>query len=209
MGDTASMPTIHAYTDGSGFYAKANLNGRVVIFQLTVTAAQRLSSAGLANGSRLPGKLLLALIQSGDAFTGSGTPAEDPKQVALPFGEGDLDVDGMLPRCEETGGHIDLHLVVLDDGLGGGKKRARLLALEPRHVLRKHTALSVPVAALSWRSLEHLVAAGKVPGDAKVVATLRRWFDHQLASAWDELGKLRAARQEGLVFDRADELPLG
>ena len=45
---------------------------------------------------------------------------------------------------------------MLDDGLGGGKKRARLLALEPRHVLQKHTAMSVTVAALSWRSLEHL-----------------------------------------------------
>jgi hypothetical protein len=41
-----------------------------------------------------------------------------------------------------------------------------------------------------------------------VVVTLRRWFDHQLASAWDELAQLRAARQEGLAFDRADELPL-
>jgi len=203
------MPTLHAYTDGSGFYAKANLNGRVVTFQLTSTATQRLSSAGLADGSRLPGKLLLALIQSGDAFTGAGTAADDPNQVALPFGEGDLDVDGLLPRCEETGGHIDLHLVVLDDGLGGGRKRARLLALEPRHVLRKQTTLSVPMAALSWRALEQLVASGKVPADAKVVVTLRRWFDHQLASAWDELAKLRAARQEGLAFDRADELPLG
>lgn len=203
------MPTLHGYADGSGHYAKANLNGRVVTFQLTAAAAQRLVSAGLGDGARLPGKLLLALIQSGDAFTGAGVKVEDTNQVALPFGDCELDADGLLPRCEETGGLIDLHLVVLDDGLGGGRRRARLLALEPRHVLRKHTALSVPVAALSWRGLEHLVASGKVPGDAKVVATLRRWFDHQLASAWDDLGKLRAARQEGLAFDRADELPLG
>jgi hypothetical protein len=203
------MPTLHAYVDGSGYYAKASLHGRVVTFQLSSTAAQRLTSAGLGDGARLPGKLLLALIQSGDAFTGAGVAPDDPNQVALPFGDGELDTDGLLPRCEETGEHIDLHLVVLDDGMGGGTKRMRLLALEPRHVLRKHTALSVPVAALSWRALEHLVASGKVPAGAPAVARLRRWLDHQLTSAWDELAKLRAARQEGLAFDRADELPLG
>jgi hypothetical protein len=203
------MPTLHAYVDGSGYYAKAGLHGRVVTFQISSAATQRLTSAGLGDGARLPGKLMLALIQSGDAFTRAGTVTEDPNQVALPFGEGELDVDGLLPQCEETGGRLDLHLVVLDDGMGSGKKQARLLALEPRHVLRKHTALSMPVAALSWRALEHLVASGKVPAGASAVARLRRWFDHQLTSAWDELAKLRAARQEGLAFDRADELPLG
>lgn len=206
---TRHMPTLHAYRDGSGFYSKANLNGRVVTFQLTPAAAQRLSSAGLGDGARLPVKLLLAMIQCGDAFTGTATPTVNPDQGALPFGDEDLDTEGLLPRCEETGGRLDLHLVVLDDGLGGGRKLARLLALEPRHVLRKQTALSVPVAALSRQVLEHLIASGKVPGGTSGVSSLRRWLDHQLSSAWDELAKLRAARQTGLAFDRADELPLG
>ena len=203
------MPTLYAYSDGSGFYAKANLNGAVVTFQLSASAVSRLTGLGLTSSARLPRNLLLALIQSGDAFTGAGTPVDDPNQVPLPFGDGELDADGVLPRCEETGGHIDLHLVVLDDGLGGGKKRARLLTLEPRHVVRKLTALSVPVAALTRRSLDQLVAAGKIPAESKAVKILRGWFDHQLASAWDEVGKLRAARQTGLGFEQADELPLG
>ncbi len=203
------MPTIHAYVDASGYYAKANLKGKVVTFQLTAAAVQRLAGVGLSDGSPLPGKLLLALIQSGDAFTGAAALADDPNQVSLPFSDGELDSDGLLPRCEETGGHIDLHLVVLDDGMGGGKKRARLLALEPRHVLRKQTALSVPVAVLSWRSLEHLVVSGKIPGEAKAVVSLRRWFSHQLASAWDEWAKQRGARQQGLILDSSDELTLG
>ena len=196
------MPTLHAYTDGSGFYAKANLQGRVVTFQLTAAAVQRLTQAGLVSGASLPGKLLLALIQAGDAYTGAGTATEDPAQTALPFGDGELDVDGLLPRCEETGGHSELHLVVLDDGLGGGRKRARLLAPEPRHVLRKQAAMSIPVSALSWRALEQLVVSRLVPEDAKAVATLRRWFNRQFADAWDELARLRTARQTGLAFRR-------
>jgi hypothetical protein len=203
------MPTLHAYADGSGFYAKANLQGRVVTFQLTAAAVQRLTGAGLAAGSRLPAKLLLALIQAGDAYTGAGAVTDDPAQGALPFGEGELDADGLLPRCEETGGHLELHLVVLDDGLGGGRRRAKLLAPEPRHVLRKHSAMSLPVSALSWRALEYLIASRQVPAEAKAVTTLRRWFNRQLADAWDELGRLRAARQTGLAFTGADELPLG
>ncbi len=202
------MPTLHAYTDGSGLYAKANLQGRVVTFQLTPGAVQRLTSAGLASGARLPAKLLLALIQSGDAFTGAGAPTEDPAQTALPFGDSELDVDGLLPRCEETDGLLELHLVVLDDGLGGGRKHAKLLAPEPRHVLRKQTAMSIPVSVLSWRALEQLVGSRLVPEEAKAVATLRRWFNRQLADAWDELSRLRAARQTGLAIDGSDELPL-
>jgi hypothetical protein len=204
-----TMPTLHAYTDGSGFYAKASLQGRVVTFQLTAAAVQRLSGAGLSAGSRLPAKLLLALIQAGDAYTGAAAAKEDPAQTALPFGEGELDVDGLLPRCEETAGHLELHLVVLDDGLGGGRKRAKLLAPEPRHVLRKQTVMSIPVSALSWRALEHLVVSGLVPEEAKAVAALRRWFNRQLADAWDELARQGAARQTGLVFSGSDELPLG
>jgi hypothetical protein len=203
------MPTLHAYVDGSGCYAKANLQGRVVTFQLTAAAVQRLTGAGLIAGSRLPAKLLLALIQSCDAYTGAGPEAGDPAQGALPFGDGELDADGLLPRCEETGGHLELHFVVLDDGLGGGRRRARLLAPEPRHVLRKHTAMSLPVSALSWRALEHLVVSRQVPEEAKAVVTLRRWFNRQLADAWDDLGRLRAARQTGLAFTGSDELPLG
>lgn len=200
------MPTLHAYADGSGFYAKANLQGRVVTFQLTSAAVHQLGAAGLVSGSQLPAKVLLALIQAGDAYTGAGTALEDPAQSALPFADGELDADGLLPRCEETGGHLELHLVVLDDGLGGGRKRAKLLAPEPRHVMRKHSALSIPVSSLSWRALEQLVVSRLVPGDAKAVATLRRWFGHQLTSAWDELARLRAARQTGLALARPDEL---
>ena len=203
------MPTLHAYNDGSGFYAKASLQGRIVTFQLTAAAIQRLTGAGLASGARLPSKLLLALIQAGDAYTGAGTATEDPAQSALPFGDGELDADGLLPRCEETGGLLELHLVVLDDGLGGGRKRAKLLAPEPRHVLRKQTTMSIPVSALSWRALEQLVVSRLVPEEAKAVSTLRRWFNRQLADAWDELGRLRAARQTGLAFTGHDELPLG
>lgn len=203
------MPTLHAYADGSGLYAKANLQGRVVTFQLTPAAMQRLGEAGLDTGARLPAKLLLALIQSGDAYTGTGAPADDPAQAALPFGEGELDTDGLLPRCEETGGHLELHLVVLDDGLGGGRKCARLLAPEPRHVMRKQTAISIPVSALSWRALEQLVGSRLVPEDAKAVVALRGWFNRRLADAWDELGRRRAERQTGLGLEGGDELRLG
>jgi hypothetical protein len=40
------MPTLHAYAENSGFYAKANLQGRVVTFQLTPAAVHRLTGAG-------------------------------------------------------------------------------------------------------------------------------------------------------------------
>ena len=203
------MPTFHTNDDGSGHCAKASLNGRVVAFQLSPTAAQRLMGAGVIEGSRLPNKLLLALIQSGDALTGAEVRAtRSGKQGALPFGEGELDTDGILPRCEETGGHIDLHLVVLDDGFGGGRRKTRLLSLEPRHVLRKLTSLSLPVAVLSQRTLDQLIATDKVNTGSSAVTMLSRWFGYRLASAWDELARLRSARQEGLVFDRNDELPL-
>lgn len=39
------MPTLHAYADASGFFAKAHLRGRVVNFQLTSAAVQRLTGA--------------------------------------------------------------------------------------------------------------------------------------------------------------------
>ena len=203
------MPTLHANSDASGYFAKASLHGRAVVFQLSSVAAQRLTGAGLVDGSRLSQQLLLALIQSGDAYTRPDAgPQSDSNQTALPFGEGELDADGILPRCEETGGHLDLHLVALDDGLGSGRRQARLLALEPRHVLRKQTALSIPVAVLSRRILDQLVSVNKLPAASPAVTALARWFDHRLASAWDELARLRAARQEGLSFERSDELPL-
>jgi hypothetical protein len=69
--------------------------------------------------------------------------------------------------------------------------------------------MSLPVSALSWRALEHLVVSRQVPEEAKAVVTLRRWFNRQLADAWDDLGRLRAARQTGLAFTGSDELPLG
>ena len=203
------MPTFHSHSDASGYFAKASLHGRVVIFQLSTIASQRLTNAGLVDGSRLTQQLLLALIQSGDAYTRPDAGSQlDSNQTALPFGEGELDTDGILPRCEETGGHLDLHLVALDDGLGSGRRQARLLAIEPRHVLRKKTALSIPVAVLSRRTLDQLVSVNKLPATSPAVTALARWFDHRLASAWDELARLRAARQEGLSFERSDELPL-
>ena len=75
-------------------------------------------------------------------------------------------------------------------------------------MLRKLTSLSLPVAVLSQRTLDQLIATDKVNTGSSAVTMLSRWFGYRLASAWDELARLRSARQEGLVFDRNDELPL-
>jgi hypothetical protein len=82
------MPTLHAHSDASGYFARASLHGRAVVFQLSAAAAQRLTGAGLADGSRLSQQLLLALIQSGDAYTRPDAGSQsDAHQTALPFGE--------------------------------------------------------------------------------------------------------------------------
>ena len=47
----------------------------------------------------------------------------------------------------------------------------------------------------------------QLPAASPAVTVLARWFDQRLACAWDELARLRAARQEGLSFERSDNCP--
>jgi hypothetical protein len=176
---------------------------RVVGYTLTPDGAKQLRAAGIRSGTKVPSRILAALIRSGHAH--SPRLAESQGQVRFDF-EGD-DTADFLPRCEMTGVTSDVHLVVYGEGNG---TVAKLLGPEPRFVLHKVTSLSVPVTVLSLATVGQLETAQKIPLRSAAAGTLRDWFRQDLESAWEKLQK-QNARQQGVLTLGPDggELALG
>ena len=68
----------------------------------------------------------------------------------------------VMPRCEETGANVDLHLVAYRDP-ETEEWTARILGADYRHLVRRWTSLSVPVSILSLATLRQLESQRKIP----------------------------------------------
>jgi len=175
---------------------------RIVSYTLTPDGAKQLRASGVRSGSKVPSRILAALIRSGSAH--SPRLAESSGQVRFDFASDDT--SDFLPRCEMTGVTSDVHLVVYGEGNG---TVAKLLGPEPRFLLQRVTSLSLPVTILTPATLGQLEAANKVPPKSAAAATLRAWFRQDLESAWEKLCQEQARRQEVLPLGgTGDDLPL-
>ena len=204
------MPVFYQRTDGSGFYAKACIQGSIVTFQLTERGAARLREAGVDTGGKFPLRLLLALYRPGDAYTlkgGTGPKVgyHEAEQFTFGFDE-NRSAEPLFPVCSETGSHDDLHLVVCDDG---GQSAAKLLSPERRAAVAAKTTLSIPLALVSLENLSRLEALGKLPAASEVARALRQWFADDLNAEWEKFRQLKAQRHAGLRLDIPGELKLG
>lgn len=194
------MPVLYAYKTRPGSYAKASIQGAVVTFQITEAGRLALAEAGVKAGEKFPQAILLDLIRRGEAFTGGSgvdAPSDDPAQMLIDWGM-EEDLDSHLPKCEETGSAIDLHLVVVEEN---GQPRARLLGPDPRHILRKVTTLSIPLVALTLDLLDRLETVEKLPKDNPAVATVRDWLRQDRAKEWERLRQIQSQRQADLGLD--------
>lgn len=204
------MPIFYQRADGSGFYAKACIQGNIVTFQLTARGAARLREAGVESGGAFPLRLLMALYRPGDAYTlkgGTGPKAgyHEAEQFAFGFEE-DQSAGRVFPACSETGSYDDLHLVVYDDG---GKATAKLLSPSARAKVAATTALSLPLALVSAETLTQLELLGKLPADSEVIRALRQSLADDESAEWEAFRRLKAERQSDLGIGFADELKLG
>ena len=203
------MPVFYQRTDGSGFYAKACIQGNIVTFQLTARGAAKLREAGVEAGGKFPLRLLMALYRPGDAFTlkgGSGPKAGYHEAEQFYFGfEENQTAEKLFPACSDTGSYSDLHLVVQDEG---GTSTAKLLCPEARAKLTGTVTLNLPLALVSLESLARLEALDKLPADSEVIRALRQSLADDLDAEWEKFRRLKAHRQAGLGFEFGDELEL-
>ncbi|MBI5802736.1 MAG: hypothetical protein HZA92_18695 [Verrucomicrobia bacterium] len=203
------MPVFYQRTDGSGFYAKACIQGSIVTFQLTTRGAAKLRQAGVEAGGKFPLRLLMSLYRPGDAFTlkgGSGPKAgyHEAEQFCFGFEENQT-AEKLFPACSETGTYHDLHLVVQVEG---GTSTARLLCSEARAKIASTVALNLPLALVSLESLARLEALDKLPADSEVIRALRQSLADDLDAEWEKFRRLKAHRQQGLGFEFGNELEL-
>jgi len=203
------MPVFYQRTDGSGFYAKACIQGNIVTFQLTARGAARLREAAVELGGTFPLRLLMALYRPGDAYTlkgGTGPKAgfQEAEQFAFSFEE-NQSAERLFPACSETGSYDDLHLVVY---LDRGKITAKLLCPSARARVAAATTVSLPLALVSAESLTQLEILGKLPADSDVIQALRQSFADDWGAEWEAFRQLKAQRQSDLGIDFGDELKL-
>lgn len=92
---------------------------------------------------------------------------------------------GVMPRCEETGANVDLHLVAYRDH-ETDEWTARILGADYRHLVRRWTTLSVPVSILSLATLRQLESQRKIPLGTRAAKKLRDWFRHEVDNAWGQ-----------------------
>jgi hypothetical protein len=204
------MPVFYQRTDGSGFYAKACIQGSIVTFQLTDCGARQLHEAGIEPGAKFPLRLLMALYRPGEAYTlrgGTGPKAgyHQADQFSFSFEE-NQSAERLFPACSETGSYDDLHLVVYEDG---GIGTAKLLCPQARATFGNKATLSLPLALVSLDSLARLESLGKLPTKNEVVRSLRQSLADDLTLEWEKFRQLKAQRQSGLKLDFSDELRLG
>lgn len=107
--------------------------------------------------------------------------SDDPEQSEWQFAE--LDSMGVMPRCEETGVNVDLHLVAYTDP-ETRELTARILGQDFRHLMRRYTKLSVPISILSLPTLRQLESERKIPLGTRAARRLREWFRHEVDQAW-------------------------
>lgn len=116
------------------------------------------------------------------------TPAKsittvEPEQSEWRFAE--LDSMGVMPRCEQTGANVDLHLVAYRDP-ETNESTAAILGADYRHLVRRSTSLSVPLSILNLSSLKQLESQRKIPLGTRAAKRLRAWFRHEVESVWKE-----------------------
>ena len=107
--------------------------------------------------------------------------SNDPEQSEWQFAE--LDSMGAMPRCEETGVNVDLHLVAYTDP-ETRELTARILGQDFRHLMRRYTKLSVPISILNLSTLRQLESERKIPLGTRAAKGLREWFRHEVDQAW-------------------------
>ncbi|MCU0771429.1 MAG: hypothetical protein MUE94_06620 [Verrucomicrobia bacterium] len=204
------MPVLYQRTDGSGFYAKASVQGSIVTFQLTERGVARLREAGVEPGGKFPLRLLLALYRPGDAYTlrgGTGPKAgyHEAEQFMFGFDENQA-AETLFPACAVSGSRDDLHLVVSEDG---SPAVARWLGPDARAALEGRTLLSLPLPLVTLDALARLEALGKLPAGSETVRTWRQWLADDLGAAWAEFRRANAQKQAGLGLNLPGELGLG
>lgn len=173
---------------------------RIIAYALSPSAAKRLRETGVRHGRTVPGRVLAALIRTGDAHSPRTADAAG-QQVIF-----EDDSASHLLRCELTGATTDLHLVVYGEGHG---IVAKLVATEPRFLLQKVTTLSVPLAALTSAVLATLENIGKLPVGSPAAKSVRAWLRQDLEVGWRKLAAQHPEPQQGLELGpTSDELPL-
>lgn len=73
--------------------------------------------------------------------------------------------------------------------------KARILAGEPRHVLRKNSSLSIPLSIITRGVLSQLESTGKVPHQSESLGKLRAWLQADREKEWEALRNRKPARQ--------------
>lgn len=116
---------------------------------------------------------------------------EEPEQSEWQFAE--LDRMSAMPRCEETGVNVDLHLVTYTDP-ETGELTSRILGQDFRHLMRRTTRMSVPISILNLATLRQLESERKIPLGSRAAKQLREWFRHQVEESWS--GGLHAVPRE-------------
>ena len=204
------MPVFYPRTDGSGFYAKASIQGSIVTFQLTDRGAARLREAGIEPGGKFPLRLLLALYRPGDAFTlkgGTGPKGGYTEAEQFVFGfEENRAAEPFFPVCAVSGAQDDLHLVVSEEA---GSPVARWIGPEARAALAGRTLLSLPLPLVTLEALARLEALGKLPAGSEAVRAWRQWLADDLGAEWEKFRRARAKKQAGLGLDMPGELSFG
>lgn len=112
-----------------------------------------------------------------------------------------------MPRCEETGVNVDLHLVVYKEP-GSNEPIARILGDDYRHLVRARTSLSVPIAILNVASLRQLEKLRKIPLGTRAAKVLRDWLDRESNAAWSQPGQRKQLRQVPLDLPEDTDQPL-
>lgn len=97
----------------------------------------------------------------------------------------ELDCMGVMPRCEQTGANVDLHLVAFRDP-ETDESTAAILGADYRHLVRRSTSLSVPLSILNLAALKQLESQRKIPLGTRAAKRLRAWFRHELEGVWKE-----------------------
>ena len=185
------MPVLHAYRSKEGHYALAGVKGKIVTYRLSVEGVQRLNESGIADDANFPWALLLELMRSGDAYTGSsGRSDEDLSGWTQPGFVFDIPhheptLTDPVPYCF-CGSLEGLHLVeIIKD------KAASILCEGCRMKRLSETNASVPLYLINTTvALDRVLERNQLAADQSIEA-FRDLLNFKLAAKWEARAKAR------------------
>ena len=192
------MPRLRRYRNRAAHYVLTSIGGAMVTYQLTPDGAEKLKRVGIDPDHQFPRALLLALIRSGDAFTGgtgAGEATTDPGQLAFDLAD-DPDPETTLPVCGECRKAEELHLV-----LSG--PRASLIAKLLCPACRDQVNTLDTSMPLALVSLPVLLRLGELKGISDKHESVNRYeklLRTEYSLKWEEIKKKLAAKQ-GYLFN--------